>query len=457
MNQEVSLEAMRSFFKTHATLPYDFRINQLKKLKEVLLHHEEDIYTALYSDLKKSREEAYISELGLVIAEIKTMIRHLKKWMKPETVPTNLVNLPSVSKLYRDPFGVVLIISPWNYPLQLSLMILAGAIVAGNCAVIKPSEFAPATASILEKMLHAVFPPQYIRVVQGDGEEVVKGMMESFRFDYIFYTGSTVVGRSVYEMAAKQLIPVTLELGGKSPCIIEGDANIPVAAKRIVFGKFLNAGQTCIAPDYILVHTSVKEKLLLELKKSIEKFYGSDASESHDYGKIINKKRFEKLVSYFENGKVVVGGENNIDRLYIAPTIIDNVSMEAPVMKEEIFGPVLPVFAFDTMEDAVKIIEYNPNPLAFYLFTNDTAKQKRWIEQTPFGGGSINNTVAQFANSNMPLGGCGNSGLGQYHGKFTFDQLSRIKPVLKTPTWFDPAVKYPSFKGKLKLLKKVIG
>ena len=447
---------MLTFYKSQETRSYKFRREQLKKLKKALQEREKEIYTALYDDLKKSREEAYISELGMVISEISHLLRNLKEWMRPETVSTNLVNFPSKSILYRDPLGVILVIAPWNYPLQLSLMVVAGAIAAGNCVVLKPSELAPATAAILEKIL-AVFPKNYIQVIQGDGAEIVDGLMKDFRFDHIFYTGSTAVGRIIYEKAAKQLVPVTLELGGKNPCIIEQDAVLPVTAKRIVFGKFLNVGQTCIAPDYLLVHRSVKNRLITSLEEAIHLFYGEDPANSYDYGRIINVKRFDTLVAYMNQGTVVYGGQHNRESLYIAPTILENVSPASPVMREEIFGPVLPLFTFNTHEEAMALVEQNPNPLALYVFTADRQKEEKWIHSMPFGGGCVNNTVVHFANDAMPFGGVGNSGLGAYHGKHTFDTLTRVKPVLKTPVWVDPSLKYPPFKGRLGIFKKLFG
>lgn len=457
MSYKPGLDAMRSYFNSKATMGYAFRKQQLQKLKQALLTHENDIYEALYTDLKKSREEAYLTELGLVLADINLMLKNLKQWMKPEKVPTNLVNLPGGSVLYRDPLGVILVIAPWNYPFQLSMMVIAGAIATGNCAVLKPSEFAPATAELMNKILSANFSKEYIQVVQGDGGEVVNGMMDVFRFDHLFYTGSTTVGRQVYKKAAEQLIPVTLELGGKSPCIVEADAVIEVAARRIAFGKFLNVGQTCIAPDYLLVHHSIKDSFIDALKKSIEKLYGPQPDQSYDYGRIINQKRFDTLVAYLKDASILHGGDFNREQLYIAPTIIENTGTDAAIMKEEIFGPILPVFTFENYEEAAALIEKNPNPLAFYVFTANEKKQEQWINNTVFGGGCINNTLIQFANSALPLGGVANSGLGKYHGKFTFNELTRLKPVMKSATWIDPAIKYPPYKNRLGFFKRILG
>jgi len=298
------LSSMRTYFESGAALSYEFRKNQLLQLKQAVLQHEEEIYTALYADLKKSREEAYATELGLLLAEINSAIKNLSKWMRPKSVATDLVNLPSSSKIYRDPLGVVLIISPWNYPFQLLLIPLVGAIAGGNCVVLKPSEFAPATVSVIEKIISKIFSQEYVHVVQGDGAEVIPAMMQLFRFDHVFYTGSIPVGKIVYQLAAKDLVPVTLELGGKSPAVVENDADIAVSVRRIVVGKFLNAGQTCIAPDYVLVHESIKSKFLEKLKQTINLFFGENKMESEGYGKIINEKRFDKLVSYLSDGNM---------------------------------------------------------------------------------------------------------------------------------------------------------
>lgn len=444
---------LRQFYNSGGTRTYNFRLEQLKKLKQALLAREDEIYAALYSDLKKSKEEAYATELGLVIAELNLSIKKLGKWMRPHTVKTDLLNLPSSSKIYHDPLGVVLIISPWNYPLQLLLIPLIGAIAGGNCAVVKPSELAPATAVILEKIIKESFNEAYVMLLQGDGAAVIPAMMESFRFDLVFYTGSIPVGKIIYQLAARDLIPCVLELGGKSPAIVEADANLNIAARRIVMGKLINVGQTCIAPDYLLVQQSVKELLLQKIKAAIVQFYGDDPSKSYDYGKIINDKRFDKLIEYKLQGKLLLGGESDKTTGYIAPTIIEVEDLNLPVMNEEIFGPILPVITFNTTMEAMQIIQHNANPLAFYLFTGSKSKEAEWINAIPFGGGCINNTDYHFTNHYLPFGGVGNSGIGAYHGRFTFNTFTRQKPVMKTPGWFDPSFKYPSFKGRLKLFK----
>lgn len=448
------LQPLRHFFNSGVTRSYDWRKQQLLLLKQAILRHEDEINRALYTDLKKSPEETYGTETGLVLAEINHTLKHLRQWMRPRSVRTNLVNLPSSSRIYRDPLGIVLIIAPWNYPFQLSLIPLAGAIAGGNCVVLKPSEMAPATAAILEKILTETFSGgDFIRVIQGDGSVVVPDLMQSFRFDHIFFTGSIPVGRTIYQLAARDLVPVTLELGGKSPVVVEHDADIKTTARRIVLGKFTNAGQTCIAPDYLVLHADIKDRLLQEIRATLTRFYGEKAEESHDYGKIINERRFDKLVSYLAQGKIITGGRYDRAALFLAPTILEDVALDQPLMTEEIFGPLLPVFTYRTMEEALAIIQHNPDPLAFYLFTSDGGKQRAWIERLPFGGGCINNAEWHFANYHLPFGGIGASGIGAYHGKYTFDTFTHAKPVMRTPTRIDPAIKYPPFKGKLKWFK----
>jgi aldehyde dehydrogenase (NAD+) len=447
------LAKMRDYYESGATRTLSFRKAQLQKLKDCLLANEQEIYTALKTDLNKSPEETYASELGLLLGEIKFILKNLAYWMEPKTVTTEMVNLPASCKIYRDPLGVVLIIAPWNYPLQLLLNPLAGAIAGGNCVLLKPSEFSSATSHIINKMITEIFPPEYVKVVEGDGATVIPEMMKDFRFDHIFYTGSVAVGKIIYKAAAEKLIPVTLELGGKSPGIVEADADLKVAAKRLVLGKFLNAGQTCVAPDYILVHHSVKDELLKKIKTSIEKFYSADTASNNEYGKIINQKRFDKLLSYLNYGNIIYGGKHDRSKCWIAPTLIENVQMDSPLMTEEIFGPLLPVITFNTTEEAIQIVKQNANPLALYIFSSSKKKQRQWIDNTPFGGGSINETAWYFANKSFPFGGVGNSGIGVYHGKYSFDTFTREKPVMKSPTWFDPALKYPPLKGKMKILK----
>ncbi len=451
-----SLEKMRQYFNSGETKRYSFRMEQLKKLKASILNHEEDLYNALFTDLKKSKEETWVTETGMVISELNAAIKNLRNWMGPERVSTNLLNLPSGSRIMKEPLGVVLIIGPWNYPFQLLINPLIGAISAGNCVVLKPSEFAPATDAVMKKIIEDAFPPEYILYVQGEGQSVIPSMMNNFSFDHIFYTGSTTVGKIIYKMAAERLVPVTLELGGKSPCVVESDANIKVAARRIAVTKFSNSGQMCVAPDYVLVHDSVKDKFLNELKSTLPKFFSDKPEESYNYGKIINEKQFDRISGYLSNGVVEYGGRTDKEKLFIEPTILTAVSTEAPVMNEEIFGPVLPVISFQTLEEAKKIIDRHPNPLSFYIYTSSSKKQEEWLQAIPAGGACVNNSSWHLTNHHLPFGGRGFSGMGCYHGKYSFETFSHKKAVMKTPTWFDPAIKYPPFKGKLKLFKWVI-
>ena len=450
------LQAMRAFYESGATRTLVFRKQQLQKLKTAIQQYEQPLYDALHKDLKRTAEETWVTELGVVMADINLALRNLRHWMQSQRVPTNLVNLPSASTILREPLGVVFIISPWNYPFQLLFAPLVGAIAAGNCVVLKPSELAPATAKVMGDIIMEIFPQEYMLYVEGDGAQVVPALMNGFRFNHVFYTGSTAVGKSIYQLAASQLVPVTLELGGKSPCVVESDANIPVAARRIAVTKFSNAGQMCIAPDYVLVHTSRKEELIAALKKAIVSFYSGNPAESYSYGKIINEKQFQRLTGYLNQGTIVHGGNHDISRLYIEPTILENVSLDAPLMKEEIFGPFLPVLTFNTLEEAKAIIQNNPDPLSFYIYTADAKKEKDWLQSVPFGGGCVNNSSWHFTNHHLPFGGRGNSGIGKYHGKYSFEVFSNAKAVMKTPTWFDPAIKYPPFKGRLKLFKWIV-
>lgn len=450
------LNALRDFFNTGATKEYDFRLQQLKKLKDSVEKKEEALYAALYADLKKSKEECWVTENGFFISELNNTIKKLSSWMKPKRVGTNLLNIPSKSFIVPEPLGVVLIISPWNYPFQLLFTPLIGAIAAGNCVVLKSSEFAPATSAIMKQIIAETFDKNYILFTEGDGATVVPGMMNEFSFDHVFYTGSTAVGKIIYEMAAKKLVPVTLELGGKSPCVVEADADIAVAAKRIAMTKFSNAGQMCVAPDYVLVHESKKEQLTEEMKKALKSFFGADAKTSDDFGKIINEKQFDRLISYLKDGSIIAGGNNDKSKLYIEPTLLDNINMDALVMSEEIFGPLLPIISFSTKEEALKIIEKNKNPLAFYVFTSSKTNEDFWLKNVAFGGGCINNASLHLTNHKLPFGGRGYSGTGQYHGKFSFATFSHYKGVLKSPTWLDPSLKYPPFGGRLKILKWII-
>lgn len=451
------LETMQAYFETGITKSYSFRKERMKKFKHCIEKYEAEIYAALHSDLKKSKEESWVTEIGLVLSELKYAVKNLQLWMAKENVSTNLLNVPSSSFILKEPLGVVLIIGPWNYPFQLLLNPLIGALAAGNCVVLKPSEFAPATAAVMKKIIEETFDKDHVLYMEGDGATVIPAMMNNFRFDHVFYTGSTATGKLIYKMAADKLTPVTLELGGKSPCIVESDADINVAARRIAISSFSNCGQMCVAPDYILVHQSKKEALVAALKRSLQDFFGPDPKQHDNYGKIINEKQFDRLVKYLPQGNIVHGGAFDKASLFIEPTILENVSMDDTVMKEEVFGPILPVLSFSNKDEALKIIAQNKNPLAFYVFTSSSAKEKEWLGAVAFGGGCVNNASWHLTNHHLPFGGRGFSGTGQYHGKASFDVFTHKKSVMKTPAWFDPSIKYPPFKGKLKLFKWIFG
>lgn len=451
--QHASLLPMQQYFQSGATRSCSFRTTQLKKLQSVIKEYEPRIYEALQKDLHKSPEEAYATEIGILYAEINYMLQHLRQWMKPAAVATPLILQPSSSKILKDPLGVCFIIAPWNYPFHLLMAPLAGAIAAGNCIVLKPSELAPHTATLVAEIIAEHFSPEYITVVQGEGDKVVNEMMHSFRFDHIFFTGSIPVGKAIAKLAAEKLIPVTLELGGKSPCIVDETASIKTAAARIVWGKFTNAGQTCVAPDYVLVHSSQKQPLVNAMIAAIQQYYGDDPLASYDYGRIINTKRFDTLQQYLRQGNILTGGKAMRDVLYIAPTIIDMPAGDAPVMQEEIFGPILPVITYNTKEEARNFIQQHPNPLALYIFSNNRETQAYFTENISFGGGCINNTIMHLGNPHLPFGGVAGSGTGQYHGKYSFDTFTRHKAVMKTAVWPDLPVKYPPYQGKLKFLK----
>lgn len=448
--------AQRVFFESGATQSYSFRATQLQKLRAAILQYEQALHEALAADLKKGPEEAWVTETGMVLSELRVALRKLRRWMKPRRVGTNLVNLPSSSQIRPEPLGVVLIIAPWNYPVQLLLNPLIGAMAAGNCVTLKPSDHAPATEKVLFRLITETFPPEYIQVVTGEGHEVVPALMNHVRFDHVFFTGSTAVGRQIYKMAADKLVPVTLELGGKSPCVVEADANLKVAARRIAIARFSNAGQMCVAPDYLLVHAAVYEKFMELLRDTLRNFFGNRPEDSAEYGKIINTRQFDRLAAYLQQGTVFCGGRSDREKLFIEPTLLTGVQPEAPVMQEEIFGPVLPVFSFTKMEEALALVRRHPDPLAFYVYTSSSDRAQAWLQAVPAGGACVNNSAWHLTNHNLPFGGRGHSGLGRYHGRYSFETFSHLKAVMKTPAWFDPALKYPPFKGKLSLFKKII-
>jgi aldehyde dehydrogenase (NAD+) len=452
-----NINALKDYFNTGATQTYAFRLLQLERLKKAVMDSEKILYEALHADLKKTDEDAWATEVGFFLSELNHTIKHLQEWMQPKSVATNLVNMPSTSYTIQEPLGVVCIIAPWNYPFQLLFTPLIGAIAGGNCAVLKPSEFAPATAKVMAKIVGDLFPNNYMLYLEGDGATVLPPLLTENRFDHIFYTGSTAVGKIIYKYAAEKLVPVTLELGGKSPAVITADANLRVAARRLASPKFSNCGQMCIAPDYILVPTDLKDKLIKELIIAIQSFYGVDAEASEHYGKIINDKQWLRITSYLSEGEIVYGGKSNREKLFIEPTIMTGVHADAKIMQDEIFGPILPILTYTSKEEALAIIQKNPNPLAFYVFTENKVDEQYWLTNVPSGGACVNNATMHITNHDLPFGGRGFSGTGGYHGKLSYDTFTQTKSVLKTPTWIDPSFKYPPYKGKAWLLKRLIG
>ncbi len=447
------LHAQRAYFGKGECKDVNFRIAQLKKLYQWICEHEQEIMDALYQDLNKSPFEAYATEIGIVKEEIKYTLKHLRKWAAPKRVRTPITQFPSKSFIYPEPYGVVLIMSPWNYPFQLTIAPLAGAMCAGNCAVVKPSAYSPATTRLMAGMIKELFSEEYIAVVEG-GREANQALLDE-KFDYIFFTGSVNVGKYVMEKASAHLTPVSLELGGKSPCIVDETADIKLAAKRIVWGKFLNSGQTCVAPDYILVQRSVKDKLIKQIGKCVRKMYGKDALANEEYPKMINEKHFDRVLGLMEGAHIVSGGESDRARLKIAPTILDQVNWESAVMQEEIFGPLLPVLTFYDIKEVIQMVNARPSPLALYYFTKDKRREGKVLKHISYGGGCINDTVVHLATSYMPFGGVGNSGMGGYHGKDSFDTFTHRKSIMKKSLLIDVPIRYAPFKNKLALLKKI--
>ncbi|WP_448267881.1 aldehyde dehydrogenase [Nostoc sp. DSM 114159] len=448
------IQSQREFFQTGKTKDVNFRIEQLKNLKQAIIEHEQSIVEALKADLHKPEVETYLTEIS-VIKDIDYAIKHLQNWTKPQKAAVSWDFFSYSAKIYPEPLGVVLIIGPWNYPFQLIISPLIGAIAAGNCAIIKPSEIASHTSDVIAKIIAKHFDPAYLAVVEG-GVEVSQKLLAE-KFDHIFFTGGTAVGKIIMAAAAKYLTPVTLELGGKSPCIVDTDINLEHTVRRITWGKFINAGQTCIAPDYLLVNKTIKKDLIDGLEKSLKEFYGENPASSPDYARIISEKHFERLVSFLKDGEVVIGGENQPSERYIAPTLIDKVSLEDSVMQEEIFGPILPIIEYTDITEAIALINSRPKPLALYLFSQDKNLQKRVLQETSSGGVCINDTVMQVGVSSLPFGGVGDSGIGNYHGKASFDTFSHKKSVLQNSFWLDLKWRYAPYQGKLPLIKKLLG
>lgn len=451
MEIEQIIEHQRQFFKSQKTTAILFRKKALKRLLDEVQNNEEAIQNALYLDFKKPAFESYISEIGIVIAELKLVIKNLNRWSKPKTVIPSVLNFPSWEKIYQEPYGTVLIISPWNYPFQLSMAALIGAIAAGNTVVVKPSELTPKTSQLVAKIISTCFEKSHATVIQGD--VLIAQQLLSIRWDYIFFTGSVAVGKIVAKAAAEFLTPTTLELGGKSPCIIDETADIQLSAKRIFWGKFLNAGQTCIAPDYILIHEKEKDNFVASLKTVIENAYGENPKVSDDYPRIINQRNFHRLLKMLENETILIGGEKDEIDLYLAPTVIHCTSLDSEAMQEEIFGPILPILTYSSEEDIDTIISSFEKPLSLYIFTSKKSFAKKIIQKYSFGGGVINDTLVHFANHRLPFGGVGHSGQGAYHGKHTFDTFSHSKSVVNRFTWLDIPLRYAPYEGKLKLLK----
>lgn len=448
------IHKQRSFFHSGVTKDLDYRIDALRRLRRLLLEREGEAYTALRNDLRKPEFEAYGSEIGFVLNEIRTAVSRLHAWARPKRVRTPLVLFPATSMVIPEPYGVVLIISPWNYPLMLALSPLVGAVAAGNCAVVKPSEVSPHTSAFVSKLIRDSFPEEHVAAVEG-GPETSRRLLRE-RFDFILYTGGSRIAHEVMKAAAVHLTPVALELCGKSPAIVDHDVDIKQAAKRIVWGKFFNAGQTCIAPDYVIAHVCIKDSLVTEMTRCITEFYGRNVSQSPDYGRIINLRHFNRLRSLMKRGRVIAGGGSSKKDLFIEPTIIDGVSWTDPIMQEEIFGPLLPVLGFESFDQMVESIRNLPKPLSLYIFSKNRKRQKQVVNSISFGGGCINETLSHFANPRLPFGGIGESGTGQYHGKHSFDLFSHQKSIVKKPTWLDIPIRYPPYQGKLGLVKKIL-
>lgn len=443
----------RAFFESGATRPVSFRLEQLGILKKAVLAYEQEIYDALKADFSKPVFETYATEMGLVLEEIGVMEKNLKSWATPQAVGTALGNLPARSYIYPDPYGVALVIGAWNYPFQLVMAPLVGAMAAGNTVVLKPSRVAGHTYQVISRLVAEYFDPRYIACL--DIHSTNDEMLEQ-RYDYIFFTGGIQVGKIIAKAAAEHLTPTTLELGGKSPCIVDETASLEVSARRIVWGKFLNAGQTCVAPDYLLVHEKVKDKLFQYMKKTVEEFYGDNPATSADYASIINERHHERLASMITGGTIVFGGKADAAKKYIAPTLITDIDLDHPLMDDEIFGPVLPAFTFSNLDEALGIVKRFEKPLAFYIFSNNYKNQQRCMNEVQFGGGCINDTVAHLLNPELPFGGIGSSGSGAYHGKYSFDTFTHYKGVMNKVTWPDIPLRYPPYNGKLGLIKQFI-
>lgn len=439
------LQQQNHFFSSGKTIQAEFRLKQLESLKEAMIRHEADLAAALKEDLGKSRMESYMCEIGLTLSELTWMQKHLRSLMRSKRVSTPAAQFAAKSFRSPSPYGTVLIMSPWNYPVLLTLDPLIDAIAAGNTAVVKPSAYAPCTFDVMKTMIEECFPAHYVAVVDG-GRAENQALLQQ-RFDMIFFTGGKTVGREVLRHAAEYLTPVTLELGGKSPCIVDSTAKIRLAAKRIVFGKYLNCGQTCVAPDYILCDKRIRDELITAILAEIEKQFGKEPLKNPNYGKIINEKHFERILGLINGEKLVYGGQSEPESLRIAPTVLNNITWDDAVMGEEIFGPLLPILTFDTLDEALDTVESHPHPLALYFFSEDKAAQKKVLDTCRFGGGCINDTIIHLATSDMPFGGVGESGMGSYHGRVGFETFSHYRSIVNKKTWMDLPIRYQKYTG----------
>jgi aldehyde dehydrogenase (NAD+) len=448
------VSAQRVFFNTGKTKDLSFRIAQLRLLRRIIDENEDAICGALKLDMNKPKFEAYVGEIAMVTSEIDYAIRHLKSWAKPKRVMTPLVHFPAKSYIHSEALGLVVIIGPWNYPFQLVMCPLVGAMAAGNCSILKPSGLTPHTSEVIARILMENFAPELVAVVQGRSD-AVKTLLEN-RFDHIFFTGGMTVGKVIAEAAAKNLTPVTLELGGKSPCLVDRDVHLEYTARRITWGKFFNAGQTCVAPDYLMVHTSRKKELLERIRGCIGEFYGQDPHKSPDYARIINAKHFDRLSGLLDQGDIIVGGDTSAADNYIAPTVIDNISWDHKIMEEEIFGPLLPVIEYEDLDQAVSMINQRPKPLSFYFFSTNKGRQERVLRETSAGGCTVNDTIVHLASNTLPFGGVGDSGIGKYHGQASFDIFSNKKSVLYRSFLLDLKLRYAPYRNKLPVIKKML-
>jgi len=446
------IENQENYFRKGNTLPISKRKKLLKNLKKEILSNEDKIFQALNNDLRKSNYETYLTEIGILISEIDLFLSNLKKWAKPKKVKSSLLSFPSSDYIYSEPYGKVLIISPWNYPFQLAVLPLMSAVAAGNTVVLKPSEHAPNTSSLIKEIIEKIFDKSHALVVEGAAETASK--LLEYRWDYIFFTGSVKIGKIVATAAAKHLTPTTLELGGKNPCIIDDSVDLRLTSRRIVWGKFVNAGQTCIAPDFLIVKRNIKEQLIDHLSKEIERAYGKDPKESEDYPRIVNKTNLSRLSNMIKDTKILFGGEYDIETCYFSPTIIDEPRIDSPIMDEEIFGPILPIISYDDENQIEKLISKYEKPLALYVFSTNKTFSEKIIRKYSFGGGAINDTIIHVGNPNLPFGGVGYSGIGAYHGKSSFDLLSHKKSIVKKGNWLDIKIRYAPYKGKLEYVKK---